>query len=203
MVNNNFPNGRWLLCRPTYFDVKYKINPWMDTKRQPHLTVAQAQWQELHHTLLRLGAWIEYVDPEQTQPDMVFTANAGLVKGKKFVLSRFKFKERQGEEPGFEAWFRDEEYEVLKVKSGSFEGEGDALFAGSDQNTLFVGYGFRTDRLVVDEIASLLEIKNAIPCQLVDDRFYHIDTCFCPLNEKQALYFPGAFSEESKKSMKK
>lgn len=198
-----FPNGRWLLCWPTHYGVKYQINPWMDVKRQPHLTRAQSQWQQLHHTLLRLGAWIEYVEPVPTQPDLVFTANAGLVKGKKFIPARFKFKERQGEEPIFRKWFEDEGYEILECTKGSFEGEGDALFSGAAQETIFIGYGFRTDRAVVEEVGSLLQLKNAVACELTDSRFYHIDTCFCPLNESQAFYFPGAFSKESVERMKK
>jgi N-dimethylarginine dimethylaminohydrolase len=29
--------------------------------------------------------------------------------------------------------------------------------------------------------------------ELVNTRFYHLDTCFCPLAPGEALYFPGAF----------
>ena len=197
-----FPNGNWLLCSPTYYGVKYQINPWMDVKRQPHLTVAQSQWQELHHTLLRLGAWIEYVEPAPAHPDLVFTANAGLVKGKKFVPARFKFKERQGEEPIFRKWFAEDGYDIVECKQGSFEGEGDALFSDSSQETLFVGHGFRTDLPVVEELKSLLNLKNVIACELIDSRFYHLDTCFCPINKNQALYFPGAFKPDSIARMK-
>lgn len=198
-----FPNGRWLLCRPDFYNVTYQINPWMDVTRAPHLTLAQSQWQELHHTLLRLGAWVEYVEPLKDQPDMVFTANAGLVKGKKFVLSRFKFKERQGEEPAFKAWFQEEGYEVLECKKGSFEGEGDALFSDAERDTLFMGCGFRTDEAVVEEVAGYLGVNTALPCKLVDGRFYHIDTCFAPLNSNQAIFFPGAFTQDSIDRMKK
>jgi len=96
-----FPHGRWLLCMPDHYDVRYEINPWMNVERKPDREIALRQWLRLHHLFIRFGAWVEYVDPAPEQPDMVFTANAGLVKGNKVVLSRFKHEERQGEEAFF------------------------------------------------------------------------------------------------------
>ena len=197
-----FSSGRWLLCPPYFYDIKYEINAWMSVERTPQGNQALEQWKNLHHTLLRLGCWIHYVDPLEDQPDMVFTANAGLVYGKKVVISRFRHTERQGEEPALEKWFSEMGYEVLKLSNKyAFEGEGDALFVGEK---LFCGYGFRSDKEVYCEVAELLGIeqKNLLLCELVDTRFYHIDTCFCPLNEKQALCFCGAFSEESQERMR-
>ena len=94
-VSQLFPNGRWLLCRPDDYDVRYKINPWMDPSIVPEKQVAVKQWENLHHHLLRLGAWIDYVTHEDGLPDMVFTANAGLVRGRDVVISRFRHQERQ------------------------------------------------------------------------------------------------------------
>ncbi|MBX7144012.1 MAG: amidinotransferase [Oligoflexia bacterium] len=195
-----FPNGRWLLCEPKYFDVTYEINPWMSLKRTPERTRAQQQWQALHHTLIRLGAWVEYVDPLPKQPDMVFTANAGLVIGKRCILTRFKHAERQGEEAGYRTWFEQQGYEVVVAKSGFFEGEGDALFAGT---TLFVGCGFRTDPAVEGELKQLSGAKELVMCELSNSYFYHLDTCFCPLDAERALVYPGAFSSTSLARMAK
>ena len=100
-----FAHKRWLVCQPVDYDVRYKINPWMDLTQVPQKAVAAAQWTNLHHHLIRLGAWLEYVPHEQGLPDMVFTANAGLIRGKQVVLARFRYKERQGEEAHFKAWF--------------------------------------------------------------------------------------------------
>jgi N-dimethylarginine dimethylaminohydrolase len=193
-----FPGGRWLLCPAAFFDVKYEINPWMSIAHTPQHTRARRQWQTLHHTLLRLGAWVEYVEPHRDCPDMVFTANAGLNRGKQVVLSRFRHKERQLEAPYFKQWFEDHGYHVVEVHSGSFEGEGDALFAAEK---LFCGWGFRSDREAYAEVQQALSIKELVYCRLVDPRFYHLDTCFCPLDSKRALFYPPAFDEESKKSM--
>ena len=189
-----FPHGRWLLCRPAYFDVTYEINPWMSVQRAPHSQRAQVQWRELHHTLLRLGAWIEYVEPQAGLPDMVFTANAGLVKGKEAVLSNFKYPERQGEAPLFKLWLEQAGYRVHVLQRGFFEGEGDALFAGP---VLFGGYGFRSNEEVFAQVQQLLGVKTVVTCKLTDPRFYHLDTCFCPLTAHKALYYPPAFTADS------
>lgn len=195
-----FPNGRWLLCEPKFFDVTYEINPWMSLKRTPERSRAQKQWLDLHHTLIRLGAWVEYVEPLAKQPDMVFTANAGLVIGKRCILTRFKHAERQGEEAGYRQWFEQAGYEVLTIKSGFFEGEGDALFAG---NVLFVGCGFRTEAVVEAEIKQLSSAADVVMCELSNSYFYHLDTCFCPLDADRALVFPGAFTPASLERMRK
>ncbi len=193
LTNDLFPNKRWLVCWPEDYDVRYQINPWMDLTKLPEKVLASNQWRNLHHHLLRLGAWLEYVDHEDGVPDMVFTANAGLVRGRNVVLSRFRYKERQGEEPHFRRWFERNEFNVLDIDSGAFEGEGDALFAGS---TLFCGYGFRSDLIAHEQVASLLSVEKMVPVELKDPRFYHLDTCFCPLTPEVALIFPGAFSKE-------
>lgn len=188
-----FPHGRWLVCSPRDYDVRYKINPWMDPSKHPIQALARAQWLNLHHHLVRLGAWLEYVVHEDGNPDMVFTANAGLVRGQTAVLSRFRYPERQGEERFFQAWFEANGYAVRTVTKGSFEGEGDALFAGE---RLFCGWGFRSDVAAHEEAAAMLGARDLIPVKLRDPRFYHLDTCFCPLNPTVALIYPGAFEEE-------
>jgi N-dimethylarginine dimethylaminohydrolase len=190
-----FPHGTWLLCPPTFFDVEYEINPWMDVDVTPDKIKSPEQWKTLHHTLIRLGAFVEYIEPTRGNPDLVFTANAGLIKGKKIILSHFKFKERQGEEPLFRKWFEHRGYQIIEIPTSlSFEGEGDALFAGE---TLFCGYGFRSDIRAYDFVAENLEIKNLVLCELINPRFYHLDTCFCPLNSEKAIFVESAFSKES------
>jgi N-dimethylarginine dimethylaminohydrolase len=186
-----FPHGRWLVCKPKDYDVRYKINPWMDLSKTPEKALAASQWMNLHHHILRLGGWLEYVEHAQGWPDMVFTANAGLVRGKSVVLSKFRYKERAGEEPYFKEWFRSSGYSVVEVTQGAFEGEGDALFAG---DTLFCGYGFRSDRAAHEEVAAHVNAKRLVAVQLQDPRFYHLDTCFCPLTPQLALVHPGAFN---------
>jgi N-dimethylarginine dimethylaminohydrolase len=184
------------MCKPNFFDVKYEINAWMDRQIRPESSRSWSQWQSLHHTLIRLGAWVEYVMPDERYPDIVFTANAGLIRGKKVVLARFRPEERRGEQPIYKAWFEENGFEVYEPMSGFFEGEGDALFAG---DLLVAGHGFRSDRQVAEEVAQALDAKKVISVKLIDPRFYHLDTCFCPLNSKTAFFYPAAFDAESVK----
>lgn len=186
-----FPGGRWLVCRPKDYDVRYSINPWMNTAVVPDKALAAQQWGNLQQQLLSLGVWLEYVEHADGQPDMVFTANAGLVRGKDVVLSRFRHAERRGEERHFRAWFESNGFTVHELTRSSFEGEGDALFSGS---RLFCGYGFRSDVEAHQEVGKILGAQELVVVQLQDPRFYHLDTCFCPLSEQLAMVYPGAFS---------
>lgn len=188
--------SKLLMCPPTYYGIEYEINPWMKVERKVNNQLALKQWEKLYRTLKICGADISLVKPLAGWPDMVFTANAGLFYQKKIILSRFKYKERQGETPTFRAWF-EQTHPVLDIplKAGFFEGEGDALFAGK---TLFAGFGFRTDKDFYHQANITAPL---ILCELVDPYFYHLDTCFCPLNENLAIWHPDAFTSDSRQAM--
>ena len=185
------------MCRPTYYRIAYEINPWMSLRRPAAHRTAIAQWQRLHDTLTRrLGARVRLLRPARGLPDLVFTANAGLVVGRTFIRSNFRFPQRQGEEPLVDRWFRDHGYRVVTLpRARRFEGEGDALFAGQ---TLFFGYRFRSDLPAHEQIGRLAGCR-ILSLELVDRRFYHLDTCFCPLGRDTALYYPGAFDAYGRK----
>src|SRR6185437_6707948 len=97
---------RLLMCAPTHYDVRYEINPWMKIRNNIDSRKASAQWNELRRTLERLGARVETIPQRKGCPDMVFTANAGVVWGKNFAPSRFRYRERQKEEPAFIRYFK-------------------------------------------------------------------------------------------------
>jgi N-dimethylarginine dimethylaminohydrolase len=183
-----------LMCRPDYFDVTYSINDWMDINDPVDKNLAKQQWEKLYQTYLDLGYEVELIEPVEGLPDMVFTANGGLIYRDKTVLPHFKHQQRQGETPLFEKWFRKNlpSNEVL-VSDGLFEGEGDALFVGGK---LFGGYGFRSSKEEYAQIAEFLGAE-VVPLQLVDPRFYHFDTCFSVLDSQTVAYYPGAFSDEA------
>ena len=179
------------MCRPTHYVIAYEINPWMRVTRPIARARALRQWQALYrllHQTLRVP--IRLVTPARGLPDLVFTANAGLVKGRVFLRSNFRYPQRQGEEPIFETYFRQHGFRVITLpRRFHFEGEGDALFLGS---TLFFGFRFRSDASAHARVARLLSCQ-VLPLELTDQRFYHLDTCFCPLDGNTALWFPGAF----------
>lgn len=187
---------RILMCSPDHYDVDYVINPWMEGNvHKSSRDRAVEQWQKLYK-VLKARAIVDLVEPAKGWPDMVFTANAGLVLGDKAVLSRFYHKERQGEEPYFKAWFEQNGFTVYELpKDLPFEGAGDALF-DREGRWLWAGYGFRSELDSHPYLAQWLDIE-VLSLHLVDERFYHLDTCFCPLEGGYLLYYPGAFDAYS------
>ena len=185
-----------LMCAPSLYTVDYVINPWMHGNIGAcSQTRAMAQWHRLHNLLCQL-AQVQLIEPAPGSPDMVFTANAGLVRDDDVVLSSFFHEERQGEEPHFKRWFEEAGYNVLELpRSTPFEGEGDALFS-CDGTRLWVGHGTRTDRASHARLSSFWDVE-VTGLHLVDPRFYHLDTCFAPLADGSLLYFPAAFDAPS------
>ena len=98
---------RFLMCPPEHFGVLYEINPWMHAEVNVDRDAAQSQWQALVDTLRHAGAQVEVMEAHESVPDLVFTANAGIVNGTQFVPSRFRHPERQGETPFDIAWFTE------------------------------------------------------------------------------------------------
>jgi len=188
-----------LLCPPDHYGIEYEINPWMSRERGAEAALAKKQWSKLHATLSQLKCNINLIPPQPKLPDMVFTANAGLAVGRQFIPSNFRHKERAGEAPHFARWMEHRGYQISWLPSDYFfEGEGDALFA---VDTLFCGYKFRSDIKSHRAVAEMLECL-VVSVELVDPRFYHLDTCFCPLPSGAAIWFPDAFDEYGQRAIR-
>jgi N-dimethylarginine dimethylaminohydrolase len=187
---------RILMCPPDYYGIEYEINPWMSRARGSSPDKARGQWQNLHDTLVGLGVTVELMTPQPGLPDLVFTANAGVVFANRFFSSRFRHEVRARETPYFDAWFGEHGWNVETLPEGMyFEGAGDALFCG---RTLFAGYRIRSDVRGHQHLATLLK-RQVLPLELVNASFYHLDTCFCPLASGEALFFPDAFDRYGQK----
>jgi len=187
----------FLTCPPDYYGILYEINPWMSKSRSADPHLARQQWDALYKLLTeRLGMTVDQLSPVFGLPDMVFTANAGLVVGNRFFMSRFRHDVRQGECTHYQTWFHAHGFQItLPPPNIYFEGEGDALWVGEK---LFLGCQIRTDFAA----AAWLKKQLGVPVyavELVDPRFYHLDTCFCPLDAQRVLYYPPAFSLISQK----
>jgi N-dimethylarginine dimethylaminohydrolase len=188
----------FLMCPPRLYDVDYVINPWMaGNVHRSSRQQATAQWERLHSALSAI-AHVLLVDPQPGSPDMVFTANAGLVRDGIVALSSFHHPERQGEEPHFRRWFHESGFEVSELpRATPFEGEGDALFE-ADGSRLWAGHGPRTREDSHWHLIDLWALE-VVSLRLVDPRFYHLDTCFCPLSNGDVMYYPAAFDAESQR----
>lgn len=187
---------RYLMCAPDHFEVAYVINPWMRGNiALCKNDVAKRQWEALASVIGKV-AQVERIAAVPGVPDMVFTANAGLVLANTFVRSHFRHPERQGEEPHFAAWFAAQGFKVEQLPPDLFfEGAGDALLDRSE-SLLWMGYGHRTTAACAPMLADMLDI-DVEPLKLADERFYHLDTCFCPLDGGYLMYYPAAFDEAS------
>lgn len=181
---------RILMCAPDHYGVEYEINLWMNRKRPVQRSRAGRQWQRLHDLLVETGARVDLLPPLVGQPDLVFTANAALIYGDLAMAAHFRHPERQGEERHVRQWLSRHGFRVRRLPPEvCFEGAGDALFCG---DTLFGGYRIRSDIRGYRALGECLPCR-IVPLELVDPRFYHLDTCFCPLAPGVAVYYPAAF----------
>lgn len=181
---------RILMCPPDHYGIHYEINPWMNTARQADHRTAVDQWKALYQLIQSAGARVSLLQPVEGLPDLVFTANAAMIFRDKAILSRFRHAQRQGEEPHNRRWLEENGFEIVETPADfNFEGAGDALFCG---DTLYAGYRMRSDAAGHQAIGQMLGVR-VIPVELVDPRYYHLDTCFCPLATGQAIWYSAAF----------
>jgi N-dimethylarginine dimethylaminohydrolase len=187
---------RYLMCPPEHFDVLYEINPWMHREVKVDLQRARAEWEGLVAALRAAGADVEVMDPHPELPDLVFTANAGLVNGDQFVASRFRHPERRPEVPYDVEWFEKHGFVVETLPEGvSFEGAGDALPFG---RVLLAGYRFRSDA-TSHAYVSRLTGAAVRSVELVDARLYHLDLTFCALDARRAIVAPDGWDRYGRK----
>ncbi len=187
-----------LMCPPDFYGIEYEINPWMSRSVPNDAVKSREQWQALHDLLVSLGVDVQLMEPVKGLPDLVFTANAGLIWHDKVFLAAFRHTARQGETPVDAGWFQSAGFETISLPSSlNFEGAGDALFCG---DTLFAGYFVRSDASAMQWLGAHMNCR-VLPLQLVDHHFYHLDTCFCPLDTQTALYFPPAFDDYARRAL--
>ena len=189
--------SRLLMCPPDFYGIEYEINPWMRVSNQSNGNRARTQWQALTQVLEKeIGVKLEFMEPAPGLPDLVFTANAGVLHEGRAVPSRFRHPERQREERHFIDWFAEKGYEVISLDAEwDFEGAGDLL---GFPEFWFGGYRQRSDIRAYDQLSTIFS-KRILPVELVDQRFYHLDTCLCPLSGGGLLYFPHAFDAYAQK----
>jgi len=185
----------FLMCEPRFFEVCYVINPWMEGNLgKVNKELAMRQWENLYGIVSELAS-VSLIEPVAGLPDMVFTANAGLIHKKEVIVSSFRHAERQPEAKHFEKFFSSLGYRVRHLKEQTiFEGAGDALFDA--QGRLWFGSGIRSVSHALDEIVAALDVE-ACGLELTDPHWYHLDTAFCPLPQGRAIAYAKAFAAKS------
>ena len=184
---------RFLMCRPEHFEVTYAINPWMDPSQPVDTALAVAQWESLRATYEGLGHRVDLIDPVVGLPDMVFAANGGIVLGGRALAARFTHAERHDEGEAYRAWFEAAGFAPAVQATQQNEGEGDVLVVG---DVVLAGTGFRTSVAAHHEVHDFFGAP-VVSLELVDPRFYHLDTALAVLDGSTVAYYPGAFSEAS------
>ncbi|WP_369738061.1 dimethylargininase [Mycobacterium servetii] len=188
---------RYAMTPPTFFAVEYAINPWMDLSTPVDVGVAHAQWENLYQTYLRLGHHVDIVEPVPGLPDMVYAANGGFIADDIAIVAKFRYAERADEARAYAGWMSARGYRPLSTRHVN-EGQGDLLMVG---DIVLAGYGFRTDRRAHDEISAALGFP-VVSLELVDPRFYHLDTALAVLDDHTIAYYPPAFSEAAQDQLR-
>ncbi|MBY0441151.1 MAG: dimethylarginine dimethylaminohydrolase family protein [Mycobacteriaceae bacterium] len=183
----------YVMTPPDFFAVEYAINPWMDTTTPVDNMLAMAQWENLHNTYQQLGHVVDLVAPVPGLPDMVYAANGGLIIGEVAIVARFRYPQRAGESLAYAEWMLANGH-TPRTTQHLNEGQGDLLMVGE---ILLAGTGFRTDIRAHAEIAGLTGMP-VVSLELVDPRFYHLDTALAVLDDTTIAYYPPAFSDSSR-----
>lgn len=186
-----------LMCRPDFFTVSYRINPWMHPEDPTDTSLAVTQWETLYAKYLELGYDVHLIDGLPGLPDMVYAANGGFVLDGIAYGAKFQYPERQPEGPAYMEWFAANGFTVAEPVSTN-EGEGDFLLVG---DTIYAGTGFRSDAASHDELRRIYN-REVVTLTLVDPSFYHLDTAFAVLDSDggpgSVAYLPKAFDEASR-----
>jgi N-dimethylarginine dimethylaminohydrolase len=181
-----------LMCRPDYFTVSYRINPWMHPEVPTDTSLAVQQWQALYDLYLQLGYEVRLIDPIPGLNDMVYAANGGFTLDGIAYGARFQYDERGPEGPAYMEWMRANGFEVREPVSVN-EGEGDFLLVG---DTILAGTGFRSDAASHDELRRIFS-REVVTLRLVDPSFYHLDTAIAVLDDSNIAFLPKAFDAAS------
>ena len=186
-----------LMCRPDFFTVSYRINPWMHPEAPTDTSLAVKQWETLYQTYLDLGFDVHLIEPIEGLPDMVYAANGGFVIDNIAYGANFTYAERQPEGPAYMDWFRANGFDVRDPEYVN-EGEGDFLLVG---DVILAGTGFRSATNSHVELARIYG-REVVTLELVNPSFYHLDTAIAVLDPDPAAgeraniaYLPSAFNE--------
>ncbi|WP_316524246.1 dimethylargininase [Kitasatospora brasiliensis] len=184
----------YLMCKPTHFEVVYAINPWMDPEKPVDTATAVLQWEGLRDLYLELGHTVDLIEPIVGLPDMVYAANGATVVDGKVLGASFRNTERQAEGTAYLDWFRENGYTERHDPRYVNEGEGDFLVT---ETFVLAGYGFRSDERSHQEAQAFFG-RPVISLELVDPRYYHLDTALAVLDGDEIMYHPEAFAPGSR-----
>lgn len=183
---------------PDYFGIEYSINPWMNLDNAVDKSRSMSQWTSLKSLYQSRGVTVDLIPAVPGLPDLVFTTDHGTMIDDTFYLSNFRYAQRQSEQNITIPWYQSQSIKLQSLPSRCYMEGGDVVF---HHNHIYLGYGFRTSHNTGEYLAHTTSYP-ITAIELVDEAFYHLDTCFFPLSDEVAFYYPAAFSATGIKSLK-
>lgn len=189
------------MCPPAHFDVAYAINPWMNPAKPVDVALAVAQWEDLRDLYRALGHTVEELPPRPGLPDMVYAANGATVVDGRVLGARFAHREREAEAAAHLEWFAERGFREVREPVHVNEGEGDFAVTAS---YVLAGRGFRASPESHGEAQEFFG-RPVIGLDLVDPRYYHLDTALAVLDDTAGTvaYYPAAFSPGSREVLRR
>ena len=191
----------YLMCPPTYFDVVYSINPWMDQGEPVDRVLAVRQWSGLVDAYRSTGHRVDLLQPLDGLPDMVYAANGAIVVDGRTLAARFANSQRDAEATIHAAWHRRNGilYGGGEVQQAAAVNEAEGDFAVLSRRIL-AGWGFRTTPEAHRELA-MLTGREVISLELIDPRLFHLDLALAVIDDERdhIAYYPDAFSQQSRR----
>ena len=182
------------MCPPTYYEIKYVINNWMDKNFKVDKGIAIAQWESVCEAYEKLGAEVSIVEAVDGIPELTFAGDSILLFKNKAISSNFRFEERQPEIAPMAFWFSERGYSIHNIPEDvHLEGNAETILWN---DKLFGGWGIRSDKEAYTSVAEILDVE-VVPLNLKEP-YYHLDTGFCPINENTIAYVPDAFETKSR-----
>ncbi|MCG8591345.1 MAG: hypothetical protein MJE66_18785, partial [Proteobacteria bacterium] len=189
-----------LMGDPTHFSVVGGANPHTRDRYGRRKSVDRAlaieQWHRMRDLLTDHGLRVVVVPPDPALPGLVYPANAGFRHGDQFVLSNLT-PTRAGEREAYRPVIEELGLRPQWIES-RFEGEADLFPAGEFylfthgrvRRQRFVPrlgwppwrriYGFRSDPTAIAEIEAINPLDRIVlRVELIDEAYYHGDTCLC------------------------
>ncbi|MFQ5698975.1 MAG: dimethylarginine dimethylaminohydrolase family protein [Myxococcota bacterium] len=197
-----------LMGDPEYFSVVGGANPHTRDRFGRRKTVDRAlairQWNRMRDQLRALGLYVAVIPPDPRCPGLVYPANAGVRLGDDFILSTL-IPTRAAERPHYRRVIEALGIRCHTIQS-RFEGEADFFPAGDRYLFTYGGierqrfvprlglppwrrvYGFRSQPSALAEIAAIHPLDRPVEkVRLIDERYYHGDTCLCSFGPDRSL----------------
>lgn len=183
----------YLMVEPTFYQINYSINPYMDPTVPVAHDLAQEQWINLKNALENAGAQVKVMGGSIDHPDMVYAMNLAYVREDgEALLSNMAYSQRAGERPFTEGALTHLNYRLHTV--GEYGWEAGDVFPLHD-DYIAVGVGPRTSLQAAKVIAAWAQRK-LIVLPATRPEAYHLDLSFMPLADGRGLVHPRAWANE-------